>query len=719
MLLRFRAGARPAVRHLAAAAAFALAAAACADRAGLLPENPAEAPSPLRLECAADVRRATVTCADGAQAGRRTLFGGQNVYVRLASTNVAYDSVTEEFRADVTVQNLLQQAMGTADGVAADPAGIRVFFHAGPTATGGTGVVEVANADGAGTFTASGQPYFQYPGILARQATSAAKTWRWSVPKTVTGFAFTVFVSAALEPRVVITEIMANPQVVDDASGEWFELYNPGLDSVNLNGWRIVSRAGSGTETHVIARDVKIAPRGYAVLIADSAYAFNGGVDEAYAYGQGVLALSNSTSATAPDYLAMRRPAALGTQPAVDSVVWAVGGATTAPPTGRSRELLDVTADNLNLAGSAWNTAYRPYGVGDEGSFDRGTPGAANAPFVPVGPVATVRLNPSFFAVDTIGQFRRFSATGSDTLGQAVSTTFTWQSTNPSVATIDGTGLVTQVAQGTTNIIGTSANGVADTVAYGVFPFSPAPVYGNHVEFGTPVDGNASDDIVLTKTQYVVSYNGTRGGPNWVSWQLNRTHFGAAPRASTFLADSTLPAGTYPVTHADYTNSGYSRGHMVMSEQRTQTAADNLATFRTTNVWPQYQDMNGGPWLDFEDFSNNQVRFAGKDVYNVAGAVFQYPGAVPTIKNEGKIWIPSHTWKILVVVPAGNTLASVSSTADLQVYAVKMPNVTGILGDPWTMYKVTVDQLEAETGYDFLSALPDAVENAVEAAVAP
>jgi DNA/RNA endonuclease G (NUC1) len=721
LLLRSRARAGAWLRRPACLAVTALSvAAACADRASLLPEAQApDGPSPLRLECTADLRRATLTCADPSQGARRTVFGGQDTYVRLASTNVAYDSVTEVFRADVTVQNLLQQAMGTADGVSAHAEGVRVFFHAAPQVTGGAGLAEVANADGLGTFTAAGQAYFQYPGLLARQAVSAPKTWRWSVSKTATGFTFGVYVSAALEPRVVITEIMPNPGAVDDASGEWFELYNPGLDSVNLAGWRIVSRSGSSTESHTIAGDLKIAPRGYAVLIADSAYAFNGGIVEAYAFGQGVLALSNSTSATAPDYLALRRPAALGTHPAVDSVVWAVGGATTAPPTARSRELLDVTADNVNLAGAAWNTAYREYGVGSDGSFDRGTPGAANSPFVPVGAVATVRLSPAFFAVDTVGQFRRFAAVGSDTLGQVSATTFTWWSSDTTVATIDAAGLVRQKAQGITEIVGTAANGVADTVAYGVFPFSPAPVYGNHVEFGTPVDGNASDDIVLAKAQYHVSYNAARGGPNWVSWQLNRTHFGAAPRASTFLADSTLPAGTYLVTHGDYTNSGYSRGHMVMSEQRTQTAADNLTTFRTTNVWPQYQDMNGGPWLDFEEFANNQVRFAGKDVYAVAGAAFAYPGAVPTIKNEGKIWIPSHTWKIVVVVPAGRTLAGVTSAADLEVFAVRMPNVTGIISHPWTRYTVSVDALEAETGYDFLAALPDAVEAAVEAAVAP
>ena len=79
--------------------------------------------------------------------------------------------------------------------------------------------------------------------------------------------------------------------------------------------------------------------------------------------------------------------------------------------------------------------------------------------------------------------------------------------------------------------------------------------------------------------------------------------------------------------------------------------------------------------------------------------------------------IPSTTWKIVVILLRGQTLADVHSTADLRVIAVNMPNVAGISANGWEMYKTTVDAIEAATGYDFLADLPDDVEAAVEAAI--
>jgi hypothetical protein len=150
------------------------------------------------LACAADVRAGTLACRPalpGSTGVSAALLGAQNENVRLASSNVSYDGV-DVFQADVTVQNLSAQVLGTHDdeGVAAE--GVRVFFHAGPTVTAGTGMVTVANADGADTFTGAGQPYFQYAQMLATTLVSAPRNWRFSVPATVSSFSFVVFVAA-------------------------------------------------------------------------------------------------------------------------------------------------------------------------------------------------------------------------------------------------------------------------------------------------------------------------------------------------------------------------------------------------------------------------------------------------------------------------------------------------------------------------------------------
>jgi len=180
--------------------------AACSESGGITrPEPPPVTPPDAlaAIPCTVDVRARQMQCADAvAASGVRgdRIFGGQRVNVTLTSTNVTYDAVTGIFGADVTVQNLLVQRMGS-DGTTVS--GVKVFFASGPNATSGTGLVEVRNADGIDTFTGSGQPYFYYSGALPPNGTSAVKRWEWNIPSSVLTFAFTVYVSAPVVPAIV------------------------------------------------------------------------------------------------------------------------------------------------------------------------------------------------------------------------------------------------------------------------------------------------------------------------------------------------------------------------------------------------------------------------------------------------------------------------------------------------------------------------------------
>lgn len=691
---------------------------------------PPAGPVNMQLTCVATVASGSVSCSTPATpAGVRgaVTYGGQNQYVKLTSTNVTFDAGTRVMGADVTVQNLLPQIIGSLDSATVHPNGIRVFYVSGPT-TSDPGTVTVGNPDGTETFLSSPAPYYQWSQALRTNAVSAVKRWEWNVGAGVNTFTFRVLVQTEVTPTLVITEIMANPSAVDDSVGEYIEVYNPGLAAVDLSGYRIVSRSGSSTEQVTIASGVTLASRAYGVIAARSSTTRNGGVTAIAEWGGTAIQLSNSTSATAPDYVAMRRPSVVaGTFFTLDSVVWAPTGTTTAPPTGRTRELLSPTADNTHMNSAAWNTGYKKYGIGDgNGEFDRGTPGAVNGVLVASGPVVTVRISPGFAVIDTLRQFRRFSAFPEDTLGQAASTTITWTTDNPAIATIDQTGLVTHVDTGQVHIVAAASNGVADTTLYSIFKYSPASIYRNHVEFGVPITGMANDNdniVILSdrRTHYNLSYNASRGGPNWVSWNLNRTQFGKFPRAPTFYTDPLLvSSGAYQVTTCDYTGSGYTRGHMVQSEQRTQTRAENDTTFLMTNILPQTNQLNTGPWGDLEEYGNELARFHQKEIYNVAGGTWpaspQY--LTTTCGNANRVQIPTTTWKVMVIMPYGQGLANVTSASSVRVIAVDMPN-TFTIDQPWTTYKVTVDQIEAITGYDLLADLPDAIEAAVESTIDP
>ena len=151
-------------------------------------------------QCQATVATGAVTCggiptAFGGGLSKLTV-GGQGTHLTLTSSNVSYTGTIFQF--DVTVHNLMAQPLGTTDGVSADASGIRVVLASAPRVTAGTGSITAANADGTGTFTAPNQSYWQYPGNLATNTTSASKTWQLTVPATVTSFTFTVFVQAAI-----------------------------------------------------------------------------------------------------------------------------------------------------------------------------------------------------------------------------------------------------------------------------------------------------------------------------------------------------------------------------------------------------------------------------------------------------------------------------------------------------------------------------------------
>ena len=158
------------------------------------------------LDCRVSVEAYTLTCAPTPRASpvlpsgvnASLIIGGQNLYVTLASPAGIYDAGGGVLTSAVTIKNLLSQALGTSDGRTPDAAGVKVFFHTLPVVTGGTGTVSVRNADGSGTFTASGQPYFTYLELIPGNGTSDAKTWQFNLPPTVTSFSFQVYVQASL-----------------------------------------------------------------------------------------------------------------------------------------------------------------------------------------------------------------------------------------------------------------------------------------------------------------------------------------------------------------------------------------------------------------------------------------------------------------------------------------------------------------------------------------
>lgn len=208
--------------------------AACADEripTGTTPPPPPDGQALTALQCTVHVRGGEMRCTDPAPPTNASavILGGQGVYVRLANTGTSYDSATGVFATSVTVENLIVQPLGTPDGIQAW--GFQIFFSSGPTATAGSGTVQVANPDGVGTFTAADQPYFRYADIVQPRDTSTARRWEFRVDPGVEAFSFGVLVHGVIPgPRAVLRWVGNAPRMnrVASAGGLLF-----GVDDID------------------------------------------------------------------------------------------------------------------------------------------------------------------------------------------------------------------------------------------------------------------------------------------------------------------------------------------------------------------------------------------------------------------------------------------------------------------------------------------------------
>jgi DNA/RNA endonuclease G (NUC1) len=296
--------------------------------------------------------------------------------------------------------------------------------------------------------------------------------------------------------------------------------------------------------------------------------------------------------------------------------------------------------------------------------------------------------------------------------------TVTFTSSDPSIATVNSRGLVTAAGDGTVELKATAPDGSFATLSLRTeVPFySSTARAGHNTEFGTPTDADDANDVIIARKQYTISYNPQRGGPNWVSWDLSASHLGSRNRCDCYSADTALVRlgyGSYMYTTLDYIGSGYDRGHMEPSADQTTTDGENATTFFLTNFLPQKHGLNAGPWEDLENELRDSVR-AGREAYIIAGGIFTGGTGLGTVNDAGKIAIPDSTWKIVVMMPAGEGLEDVTSSSDVNVFAVNMPNVDNPGSDDWRDFRTSVAKIQASTGYDFLSSLPEAIQCKVE-----
>ncbi|OLE61220.1 MAG: hypothetical protein AUG74_15460, partial [Bacteroidetes bacterium 13_1_20CM_4_60_6] len=254
-------------------------------------------------------------------------------------------------------------------------------------------------------------------------------------------------------------------------------------------------------------------------------------------------------------------------------------------------------------------------------------------------------------------------------------------------------------------------------------PYAPSV----HLTMGNPTgavaDVTSYDNFLLEKPTYALSYNRSKGTPNWVSWHLESAWYGSLGRVDTFRPDPAIPPTWYRVQASDFFTTGFDRGHMCPNADRDNEnrIPINQETYLMTNMVPQAPDNNQGPWANLENYLRT-LTDAGSEIYIVSGPSgvggTGSNGGVTMTLAGGHVTVPAYTWKAALVLPKGdNDLSRI--TAATRTIAVVMPNTQGIRttnSNDWQGYLTTVDDIELHYCHcNLFSNVGEAIQNAIEA----
>lgn len=239
----------------------------------------------------------------------------------------------------------------------------------------------------------------------------------------------------------------------------------------------------------------------------------------------------------------------------------------------------------------------------------------------------------------------------------------------------------------------------------------PAAVQGQGQRDGTQTKVTALDllkqrvgrgisEIMLTRKGYMTSYNKQTRTPNWVAWTLTKAHsYGNNQRENErFEEDLDVPEPRS--TFQDFYNSRYDRGHMCPAGDNKWDAVAMTESFLMTNICPQNHQLNKEDWNSLEIQCRLWARKFG-EVTIVCGPLFEDSDQPRTI-GRNKVRVPTGFFKVVY-------------RAQPEPHAVGFIFKNNGSSQPWREQLVSVDEVERRAGINFFHALPDDVENAVEA----
>lgn len=218
-------------------------------------------------------------------------------------------------------------------------------------------------------------------------------------------------------------------------------------------------------------------------------------------------------------------------------------------------------------------------------------------------------------------------------------------------------------------------------------------------ELAVVKDAEIDDGQLIHYPGFDVYFSNNHRQPYYVSWVLTPEHArgGSVKRSDKFRPD---PDVENCAQLDDYRNSGFDRGHMAPSADFKYAEDAQLATFFLTNMSPQRHELNGGAWGKLEDQCRNWAQ-RDSTLIIIAGPVLS--DRIERTIGANEVSVPGRYFKVVLAPYA----------VPPRAIGFIMPNRYVEGGVQATA--VSVDDVEEITGYDFFSALPDEIEDRLEA----
>ncbi len=202
---------------------------------------------------------------------------------------------------------------------------------------------------------------------------------------------------------------------------------------------------------------------------------------------------------------------------------------------------------------------------------------------------------------------------------------------------------------------------------------------------------SGSSGEVVHHKNYSLSYVEKHEQAEWVAYELTRKSLKAknVKRAKKFKAD--YDVSTRSAFHRDYSHSGYTRGHMAPAGDMAFDEVAMQESFFMSNMSPQLRVLNNGIWKELEE----QVRDWAYDdnrIYIITGPMLNR-SRLKTIGKQNKITVPSAFYKVILDIdkPKRKGIAFVIPHERCE--------------EKLQEYAMSIDDLEAELGFDFFADL--------------